>query len=277
MGIQLSLIMGAVCLFLSTTVVSASDGEYLTAIGGCKGCHTKEEGATPYAGGHALKTPFGVFYTPNITSDKRNGIGSWTEDEFVQAVKHGVRPDGSYYFPSFPYTSYTKMTDEDAKKIFAYLKTVPASDAKNKDHDISAPFSWRWLQAFWRILFFDDTPIDPESRGKYLTQALGHCGECHTPRNQMGGFISERFMAGSLKSEPTGSVPNITPHSDGLGDWSKGDLISFFESGMKPDFDDVQGEMGIVISEGTSKLTQKDRAAMAEYLLSLPAVPTPKN
>ncbi|MBE7637433.1 c-type cytochrome [Sneathiella sp. P13V-1] len=276
-GILFSVLMGMVCLFSFSSLLQAAEGEYLTAIAGCKGCHTKEEGATPFAGGHALKTPFGVFYTPNITPDEENGIGNWTEDQFVQAVKHGIRPDGSYYFPSFPYPSYAKMTDEDAKKIFGFLKTVAPSDIANKEHEISAPFSWRWLQAFWRVLFFDDTPIDPEERGKYLTHALGHCSECHTPRNQMGGFIQDRFMAGSLKSEPAGKVPNITPHADGIGEWSRGDLISFFESGMKPNFDDVQGEMGIVISQGTSRLSLEDRAAMADYLLSLPAIATPKD
>lgn len=283
----LPVLTGAALLYVSVSTASANDvkeGAYLTAAAGCKACHTAtEEGAIPFAGGHALKTPFGVFYTPNITPDIQNGIGAWSDADFLDALKRGVRPDGSHYFPSFPYTSYTKMTDEDALKIFTYLKSLPPSKQVDKEHDVSAPFSWRWVQTFWKILFFDEGEYKAPSgvtkavqRGGYLTNALGHCGECHTVRNSMGGFDNDRHFAGSGKEDPAGEVPNITPHPTGIGDWSKGDLVSFFETGMKPNFDDVQGEMAEVITEGTSKLTPEDRDAIAEYLLSLPPIATEK-
>lgn len=284
---SLPAIAGAAFVFLNVQAASADkveEGAYLTAAAGCKACHTAAEAdAVPFAGGHALKTPFGVFYTPNITPDIQNGIGAWSDADFLDALKKGLRPDGSHYFPSFPYPSYTKMTDEDALKIFAYLKSLPASDKVDKEHDVSAPFSWRWVQTFWKILFFEEGEYKAPSgataavaRGGYLTNAVGHCGECHTPRNSMGGFDEDRHFGGSGKEDPAGEVPNITPHPTGIGDWSKGDLVSFFETGMKPNFDDVQGEMGEVITEGTSNLTPDDREAMAEYLLSLTPVETEK-
>ncbi len=287
MTLPLSAIAGAALLFVNVQTASANkveEGAYLTAAAGCKACHTAtEDDATPFAGGHALKTPFGVFYTPNITPDIQHGIGAWSDSDFLDALKRGIRPDGSHYFPSFPYTSYTKMTDEDALKIFAYLKSLSPIAEPNKEHDVSAPFSWRWVQSFWKILFFDEGEYQAPSgateavkRGGYLTNALGHCGECHTVRNAMGGFDNDLHFGGSGKEDPAGNVPNITPHASGIGDWSKGDLISFFETGMKPNFDDVQGEMAEVISEGTSKLTPEDRDAMAEYLLSLKPVQKPE-
>ena len=256
-------------------------GKYLTAAGGCMACHTAlEKGATAYAGGHALKTPFGIFYTPNITPDVETGIGGWQKSEFLAALKQGIRPDGSHYFPAFPYPSYTQMTDEDALSIFAYLKSLDPVVRKNRDHDVSAPFSWRWLQWGWKLLFFSDKPYSPsqgataeEQRGGYLTNALGHCAECHTPRNVLGGMVTDGAFSGVTKTDTIGEVPNITPDvKTGIGDWSLGDIVSFLETGMKPDFDDVQGNMEEVILYGTSKLTAEDRAAMAAYLKSLPAI-----
>ncbi|GLQ07069.1 c-type cytochrome [Sneathiella chinensis] len=257
------------------------EGRYLTAAAGCQSCHT--DPATkdaPFAGGRAMKTPFGVFYTPNITPDSEQGIGGWSRDDFIRAVKTGVSPEGQHYFPAFPYTSYTRMTDEDAGKIFAYLQSLPANDRPNRDHEIAAPFSWRFLQAGWKLLFFDEggddqaLPTDPVlARGAYLTNALGHCGECHTPRNGLGGIDDSLFMAGAIGGGEGELVPNITPDpATGIGDWTKGDLASFLETGMKPNFDDVQGTMGDVITYSTSHLSLEDREAMAAYLLSLPAI-----
>nr|WP_277348910.1 cytochrome c [Sneathiella limimaris] len=264
---------------------SASDlerGRYLTGLAGCESCHTAlGSDAVPFAGGHELATPFGTFYTPNITPDTITGIGAWTEHQFIKAVKHGVRPDGKYYFPAFPYTSYTAMTDEDAALIFGYLKSLKPVRSVVPMHDLSAPFSWRWLQIGWRLLYFNEGqgtrtyPMDNEQvqRGDYLVNALGHCGECHTPRNEIGGLDMERPMAGNPKDSAVGRVPNLTPDVEtGLGDWSESDLESFFQSGMKPNFDDVQGAMADVISHGTSKMTDEDLSAMISYLKNLKAV-----
>lgn len=250
-------------------------GAYLTAAAGCKACHTDPGDKKAFAGGRALKTPFGIFYSPNITPDEENGIGNWTEEEFIEAVKKGISPDGSHYFPAFPYTSYAKMTDEDATAIYAYLKSLPPKGQANKDHEIGAPFSWRWLQFGWKILFFDDAvpaPLNDKKldRGRYLVDALGHCGECHTPRNALGGLDRSRYLAGMAGGGEGELVSNITPDKKtGIGDWSVGDMVSFLETGMKPDFDDVQGSMEEVISHGTSKLTKEDREAMAAYLISI--------
>lgn len=250
-------------------------GAYLTAAAGCQACHTDPGNKKAFAGGRPLKTPFGVFFSPNITPDYKNGIGNWTEEEFIAAVKKGMSPDGSHYFPAFPYTSYVKMTDEDAKAIFSYLKSLPPVDRKNKAHEIGAPFSWRWLQFGWKLLFFDDGAPAPLAdkkleRGRYLVDALGHCGECHTPRNSLGGLDQSRYLAGMAGGGEGELVSNITPDAKtGIGDWSVDDMVSFLETGMKPDFDDVQGSMEEVISHGTSKLTKEDREAMAAYLISI--------
>ncbi|WP_219821702.1 c-type cytochrome [Sneathiella aquimaris] len=259
---------------------SIEEGAYLTAAAGCKACHTQPKGAgQEYAGGRALDTPFGTFYTPNITFDPDTGIGRWSDADFVKALKKGISPEGFHYFPAFPYTSYTNMTDRDARSIYAYLKSLPPVQAPNKPHDIGAPFSWRWLQWGWKILFFKEggssVPVIQSSadRGNYLVNALGHCGECHTPRNALGGIDRDLYLAGSASGGEGELVPNITPDKEtGIGDWSKLDMVSFLETGMKPNFDDVQGTMEDVITHGTSKLTKEDRTAIADFLFSVAPV-----
>lgn len=287
MAIRFAFKNGAVALSLYVSVfghaaaIENGSGKYLTAAAGCLTCHTAlEKEAIPFAGGHPLKTPFGIFYTPNITPDLKTGIGSWSEADFLRALKQGLRPDGSHYFPAFPYPSYARMTDEDALRIFGYLKTLEPVSLKNREHEVSAPFSWRWLQWGWKLLFFDPSPDNAPlkataevTRGEYLTNALGHCGECHTPRNFLGGPRNSVAFSGVEKGQPGGEVSNITPDKQtGIGDWTKGDIVSFLQTGLKPDYDDVQGSMEDVIRHGTSKLTPEDRAAIAAYLLALKPV-----
>lgn len=253
-------------------------GKYLTAAGGCYGCHTKPgEGSKPFAGGRALKTPFGVFYSPNITSDEETGIGGWTDAQFLEALQMGISPSGHSYFPVFPYTSYTKIEDEDGLAIKAYLNSLPKIVQEDKQPDVSPPFSWRWLQWGWRILFFNEGRyVPPENatpeiaRGGYLVDALAHCGECHTPRNMLGGTDASLYLAGTPNGGEGEFVPNITPDSEtGIGEWSKGDIVSFMKTGMKPDYDDVQGSMAEVIEHSLSKLTEEDLEAIADYLKSI--------
>ena len=256
-------------------------GAYVTAAAGCYGCHTdiKNKGE-PFAGGRPLETPFGIFYTPNITSDPTTGIGNWSDEEFLNALKDGIGPSGHYLFPAFPYTSYTKMTDEDALAIKSYLMNLPPVAKENRPHDISPPFSWRWLQWGWRLLFFDSGPYVPPAgaskevaRGGYLVEALTHCGECHTPRNFLGGTDNSLYMAGTANGGEGEKVPNITPDPEtGIGDWSEGDLVSFMKDGMKPDFDNVQGSMMEVIENSLSKLSDEDLMAIAKYLKNIPPV-----
>lgn len=260
---------------------SADKGAYLTAAGGCYGCHTdiKNNGA-PFAGGRPLETPFGIFYTPNITPDPETGIGSWSDEDFLTALNEGVSPSGHYYFPAFPYTTYTKMTDEDALAIKSHLMSLTPVTQENRPHDVSAPFSWRWLQWGWRLLFFNDGPYvppanasDPVVRGGYLVEALTHCGECHTPRNFLGGTDSSLYLAGAANGGEGEKVSNITPDvATGIGDWSEADLVSFMKDGMMPDFDNVQGSMEEVIDHSLSKLTDEDLAAIAAYLKSIPPI-----
>jgi mono/diheme cytochrome c family protein len=264
---------------------AARRGEYVFNIAGCFGCHTdSKHGGKPLAGGRALDTPFGVFYSPNITPDPATGIGKWSPDDFRRALRHGEMPSGSAYFPVFPYTSFTHMTDGDVADLFAYLKTRPAVAQQNKPHEVRFPFGWRFLMRFWRWLYFDEGPLQPVagkpaewSRGRYLVEALGHCGECHTPRNALGAVEKDRAFSG-VRGGPDGqNAPNITPDPDtGLGKWSIEDITTLLKDGQTPDFDWVGSGMGEVVNNSTSKLTDEDRRAIAVFLKSLPPRPGPR-
>ncbi len=252
-------------------------GAYLAKAGGCLACHTAEaKGSTEFAGGNALKTPFGTFYGPNITPDPKAGIGNWSEEDFIRAMRHGRRPDGANYYPAFPYPSYTKIADNDLKDLFAYLRSLPPSAQPSKPHELHLPFRFRFLLWFWKFLFFTPGPMMADAkqtpvinRGAYLVQALGHCGECHTPRNFLGGSKGSRFLAGGKGPDGKG-IPNITPTK--LKKWSDKDLTDFLTTGVTPDGDVVAASMGEVITNTLSKLTPADLAAMLAYLRSIPAL-----
>ena len=260
---------------------SAAYGEYLFAAAGCKGCHTDTaDGAVMAAGGRALKTPFGTFYGPNITPHPEHGIGGWSDADFIRALRQGVAPDGSDYYPAFPYASFTGMTDTDMLDLKAYLDTLAPAAVANRPHDLPLPLKFRPALAVWKLLYLRPGPLAAEGgrtrdwlRGRYLVRALGHCGECHTPRDALGGPVADMFLAGT-RSGPEGKpIPNITPHDGtGIGGWKPNDIAFLLEIGMVPDGDFVGAAMGEVVEESTTKLTAEDRAAIAEYLLSLPAV-----
>jgi mono/diheme cytochrome c family protein len=269
---------------LSAAAEAVSPGAYLANAAGCEDCHTdREHGGRPYAGGRALATPFGTFYSPNITPDRETGIGRWTDEQFLRALRDGVRPDGANYFPVFPYPSFTNITDADALAIKAYLFSLPAVRQANRAHDVSFPFSWRFLQYGWKLLFFTPGPFRPaperseaHNRGAYLVTALAHCGECHTPRNWFGATEPDRFLAGNPDGPDGKSVPNITPDPQtGIGNWSKEDITTLLTTGQTPEFDFVGGAMGEVV-KSTARLTEEDRRAIAVYLKSLPAIRSPK-
>jgi mono/diheme cytochrome c family protein len=256
----------------------ARRGQYLAKAGGCVGCHTEEkQGAVPFAGGRALKTPFGTFYGPNITPDQKAGIGRWSEADFLKAMRFGVRPDGAHYFPAFPYPSFTKIADPDLKDLWAYLRSLPPSARASQPHDLRFPFGFRFLLWGWKWLFFKPGPFAPEpsrsaslNRGGYLVDALGHCGECHTPRNFLGGPKKSRYLAGG-KLPDGGYAPNLTPtRLKKLGDK---DLKDFLQNGQTPDGDVVAETMGEVIRNTTSQLTLPDLDALIAYLRSLPPLP----
>lgn len=262
----------------------ARRGWYLVKAGGCLACHTAvENDAAPFAGGRALNTPFGTFYGPNITPHPQAGIGRWSEADFMRAMRQGVRPDGANYFPSFPYPSFTLITDADLRDMWAYLRTLPASTRASRPHDLQFPFGWRFLVTFWKWLYFEPGPFaqpagapPAAARGAYLVRALGHCGECHTPRNFLGGPRKNRTLAGGKTPEGK-DVSNLTPAN--LKKWSDKDLADFLVLGTTPDGDVPAEAMGEVIRNTTSQLTPQDMQALIAYLRTLPPVadePAPK-
>ncbi|MBI3918013.1 MAG: cytochrome c [Betaproteobacteria bacterium] len=256
----------------------ANRGAYLAKAGGCVGCHTEDrKDAVAFAGGRALKTPFGAFYGPNITPHPAAGIGRWSENDFMRAMREGVRPDGAHYFPAFPYPSYTKISDADLRDLWAFLQSIPPSGRASRPHDLSFPFRWRSLVSIWKWLSFTPGVFEAKPkltpavrRGAYLVQALGHCGECHTPRNSLGVPKHSRFLAGGKGPEDK-KVPNLTPTR--LKKWSDAELKEFLLTGATPDGDAVSGAMDEVIRNTTSQLTPDDLAALMAYLRSLPPLP----
>jgi len=262
------------------TVGDPTRGEYVLHMGGCIACHTDEKnGGAFLAGGRALETEFGTFYSSNITPDPDAGIGGWSTGAFVRALREGLSPTGQHYYPAFPYPSYAKMTEQDLVDLKAYLDTVDPVSDEVQPHDLGFPFNIRATLAGWKLLFFDQSPFESDpvqsetwNRGAYLVQGPAHCGECHTPRNVLGGPDHARFLAGNPTGPEGKKVPNITPHDDGIGDWSAVDISFALESGLTPDYDSFGSGMGEVVDDGTSQLTKEDREAIAEYLLSLPPV-----
>ncbi len=259
----------------------AKRGEYLAKAGGCGGCHTEDKkDAVPFAGGRALKSPFGTFYGPNITPHPEAGIGRWTEADFVRAIRLGERPDGKNYFPAFPYPSFTKIVDRDLRDLWAYLRTLAPSPRANQEHEMRFPFGWRFLVTFWKWFFFTPGPFtnlpglsDIANRGAYLVQALGHCGECHTPRNFLGGPKTGRYLAGG-KGPDGKDVANLTPTL--LKKWSDKELEDILTTGIDPEGDVVAETMGEVVRNTTSQLTPADLNALIAYLRTLPPIPNEK-
>ncbi|MHA1601107.1 MAG: c-type cytochrome, partial [Alphaproteobacteria bacterium] len=210
-------------------------------------------------------------------------IGGWTVEDLARAVREGRAPDGSHYYPAFPYPSYTGMTDRDVADLWAYLMAQPPVARENQAHELPLPFRFRVVLGIWKALFFEPGRFtgDPAkdaawNRGAYLVEALGHCGECHTPRNVLGGVDNSRRLAGAAKGPQGKKVPNITPHpKDGIGDWRESDIAFFLKTGFFPDGDVAGGAMTEVIDDGTSKLNDADRAAIAAFLRDLPPLPGP--
>jgi mono/diheme cytochrome c family protein len=277
----LALVVGLVLARAGTAEELIARGEYLTRIGGCFSCHTDTaQGGPSLAGGRALATPFGTFYSPNITPDRETGIGGWTEAQFRRALREGVRPDGANYFPVFPYPSFTNITDDDLDAMWTYLLSRPPVRRPNRPHDIGFPISWRLLQSGWKMLFFTPGPFvtDPahgtgRARGAYLVGALAHCGECHTPRNRLGAVERSRFLSGTPDGPDGQLVPNITPdRKTGIGDWTKDDLVELLATGTTPEQNKVKGAMREAVQDGLKYLTAADREAIADYLLALPPI-----
>ena len=257
-------------------------GKYLLYAGGCISCHTEDsDGAVPLAGGRALESPFGTFYSPNITPDNVTGIGLWSDDEFVTALWEGVSPHGEHYFPAFPYTSYTGVAREDLLAMKAYLFSLEAVDKASKEHDLAWYISTRLAAGAWKELNFDAARFVPDAegdeqwnRGAYLVRHLGHCGECHTPRSKRGGLPVAQERGGSQLGE-AGGPKSHARRRGGTRRWSVSDIEYFLDIGMLPDGDFAGSSMGEVIDDNTSQLTREDRLAIAAYLKSVPPRESP--
>jgi mono/diheme cytochrome c family protein len=254
-----------------------ANGRTMFLIGGCSSCHAvpKQEDATRLGGGLALPTAFGTFHVPNISPDAKDGIGRWSETQFITAMRYGVSPVGQHLYPAFPYTSYHAMRTEDLRDLFAYLQTLPAVSGAAPDHALKFPFNFRRTVGLWKLLFLDDAPFKSDAaqspqwnRGAYLVNAPGHCAECHSPRNLLGAIISSRRFTGGQSPTGQGGVPDIT--QDKLHDWKTEDFVEVLDSGMTPDSDRVGGAMVEVVTN-TRQLSAADREAMAVYLKSLRA------
>lgn len=258
-----------------------SDGERLARAAGCVLCHSAEDGS-PLAGGRALQTPFGVLYSPNISPDKSTGIGNWSYNEFERALRAGIAPDGHYYFPAFPYTSYQGLSAPDVRAIFDYLQAQPAQIQRNRPDELIWPFDQRALLGLWRFLYFSEGQLLSEPardarlrRGAYLVQAVSHCSECHTPRDALGGLRRAYQFAGARLSSGH-KAPNITVHPKALAAWTPADLAEYLRTGRSDYGRRARAEMREFIEGASTYLSEDDRLAMAEYLLSLPAVSAPK-
>lgn len=262
-----------------------SRGEYVLNAAGCVACHTrpetdggKEEKGPPLAGGRAMVTPFGTFYSPNITPDKEHGIGNWSSDDLWLALSQGEGPGGVHYYPVFPFPSYASMKRSDADDLYRYLMSLEPRAIANREHDLAWYVSWRFSNWVWKLLFFDPQPVAEDvtkskawNRGAYLTNALGHCGECHTPRSAHGVVQREQHLSGNDNGPEGEPVPGIRSDDEGgISEWSASEIATYLSTGEDPDFDFSGGAMVEVIDDSTSKLSDDDRAAIAEYLKDLP-------
>ena len=260
----------------------ADRGAVVFHAGGCASCHAAPgaEGAAKLilAGGKAFPSDFGTFYAPNI-SPAAAGLAAWDALDLANAMIKGTSPEGTHYYPAFPYGSYARTSLQDIVDLKAYLDTLPADETANRPHDVGLPFSWRRVIGGWKFLFFRDdwkvaVTTDTEARGRYLVEGLGHCAECHTSRNMLGGLVRSQWMAGGPNPDGRGRVPNITPHDSGIGSWSDVDIAGYLSSGFTPSFDVAGGQMAEVV-ENLAKLPEVDRLAIVAYLkllLPLPSV-----
>lgn len=258
-------------------------GEMVFWAGGCSSCHAApksvDDAKKILAGGVEFKTPFGKFIAPNISSSSQHGIGGWSKEAFANAMLRGVSPDGSHYYPAFPYTSYSRMTDKDIVDLWSFMKTLPSSDTPTKPHEVGFPFNIRRGLGLWKLLYLDPAPVIEVSqdnaqlmRGRYLTEGPGHCGACHTTRNLIGGMNKSKWLAGAVSPEDGSRIPNITPHAKGFGSWSVSEIINVLETGFTPEFDSLGSTMADV-QLNMAKLPASDREAIAAYLKAIPAHP----
>ena len=261
---------------LASVQGDATRGAMVFWAGGCASCHAAEdaegEDRLVLAGGRAFPSEFGTFYAPNVSPDPQAGIGAWGFEDFANAVQRGVAPDGAHYYPAFPYPAYTLARTDDVADLWAFWQTLPATDEPSRPHDVGFPFSIRRGIGVWKMLYMPDgfataQPVDADAeRGRYLAEALAHCGECHTPRDALGGLDRTRWLAGAANPSGDGRIPNVTP--EGLS-WSRQEIAQYLTDGFTPDFDSAGGHMVSVI-RNLARLPDADRSAIAAYLKQVP-------
>jgi mono/diheme cytochrome c family protein len=252
-------------------------GEYLAKAADCVACHTVPGSDQAFAGGVAFKLPFGTIYSSNITADPVQGIGAWSDEEFVRAVREGVRKDGRRLYPAFPYTSYTQLSRADVLAIKAYLLSLPSMARANQDNDLSFPFNQRWAMGFWNAAFFKSQRFaanaskSPQwNSGAYLAGALGHCGECHTPRNLGFGVEHGKELAGEeLQGWRAYNITSDAEH--GIGAWSDAALAEYLRSGHAAGHGSATGPMGEAVEHSLQFLNDEDLGSLVAYLRTVPA------
>lgn len=259
------------------------NGRRMFFAGGCASCHAAEDAEGDdrlrLGGGMSLPTPFGTFYAPNISPHPEDGIGGWSDLDFVNAMKRGISPAGEHYYPAFPYPSYARMRLRDLLDLKAFMDALPPVASRTGEHDLPFPYNLRRGLGLWKRLHLDSGPIlmlpggsESVQRGQYLVEGPGHCGECHTMRDWSGGTLRDQWLAGAPSPDSDGVMPNITPHEDGIADWSQSDIAYALETGFMPDFDTFGGAM-VAVQENLAELPAADRDAIAAYLKAIPPLP----
>ncbi|MFM0317082.1 cytochrome c [Paraburkholderia nemoris] len=263
------------------TAAASSDlvkrGEYLARAGDCVACHTADK-TRPFAGGLPINTPFGTIVTPNITPDPDTGIGQWSDADFLRAMHEGVGKSGERLYPAFPYAEYTKVTDQDALAIRAYLNTLTPIHYAPPSNSLKFPFNQRWLMVFWNLFNFDEGRFVPDpkqsaewNRGAYLVQGLAHCEECHTPRNFTQGLKTSSRFSGAVQAG--WHAYNVTSDKNsGVGNWSDDELVAYLSTGAAPGRANAAGPMAEVVTDSTQYLTREDIRSIVTYLRSVPPI-----
>lgn len=255
-----------------------TQGEAVFWAAGCASCHmaldAKGDAQLVLSGGQKFPSDFGTFIAPNISPDPVHGIGGWDLPAFANAITRGVSPEGQHYYPVLPYAAYNKLTLQDVADLKSFMDTLPPSATESLPHEISFPFTLRRGLGLWKFLFLNDDWViggdltEPQTRGRYIAEAMAHCGECHTPRNPIGGLKRNLWLSGAPNPSGKGTIPNITP---GKLDWTEDEIVEYLTSGFTPDFDSVGGHMTHVV-ENMARLHDADRQAVAAYLKLVPSV-----
>lgn len=261
-------------------LVSIDNGRQVFWAGGCASCHAsiKQESTNTLAlgGGRTLQTSFGVFYVPNISPDADTGIGAWTRSDFIRALRRGRAPDGRTYYPAFPYPSYARMSDRDIVDLFAFLVTLPPVTNSVENNQLVFPVNQPIAPRLWQQLYQRPGPVveltratPTVARGQYLVEGPGHCGSCHTPRTALGGPRRSLWLGGAEMPDQTGFAPNLTPHNDGLGDWSEAEIVE----ALRPTGPTDDADTGMnAVRANLVHLPESDLLAIAAYLKAVPPV-----